>query len=135
MLGRPYSIAGQVVPGDRLGRKLGFPTANLNTTGLALPPRGVYAVVVRLKGQSHHGVLNIGIRPTLGEKEPQLRVETHVLDFSGDLYHDEIEVVFAQKLRDETRFPSLDLLQAQIQRDIAEARHRLDAFEMGGRST
>lgn len=125
MLGRPYSVAGPVISGDRLGRQLGFPTANLDPAGLALPPNGVYAARVLLDGQTHRAVANIGHRPTLQNPTPPLRLETHLLDFSHDLYGREIELVFVERLRDETRFPSLDALRDQIARDILLARTRL----------
>src|SRR6267142_3543372 len=97
MLGRAYSLAGTVVRGARLGTGLGFPTANLETTGLALPPNGVYAVHARFDGQTHRGVLNLGFRPTLKDANPQLRLEVHLLDFQGDLYDQELEVIFVDK--------------------------------------
>lgn len=122
MLGRAYSLAGTVVPGDRLGQQLGFPTANLDVSGLALPPKGVYAVHVKLANQRHHAVLNIGYRPTIKSPNPHLRVEAHLLDFSGDLYGQELEIIFGEKLRDERQFGSLAELKEQIGRDIAEAR-------------
>lgn len=122
MLGREYALAGLVVAGDRLGRTLGFPTANLDTTGRVLPPGGVYAIHARALGAHHRGVLNLGHRPTLNNPAPQLRVEAHLLDFAGDLYGQEIEVTFVAKLRDEQKFPSLDALRQQITRDIATAR-------------
>ncbi len=81
MLGRAYSLAGRVVQGDQVGRQLGFPTANLATTGLALPPNGVYAVHASAAGRTYRAVLNVGYRPTLAHPEPQLRVEAHLLDF------------------------------------------------------
>ena len=122
MLGRAYSIAAPVVEGDKLGRKLGFPTANLDATGLALPPNGVYAIHAIARGQSHRAVLNIGTRPTLGEMNPPLRLEAHLLDFNGELYGEELEIVFAEKLRDEKKFASVDELKAQIGRDIERAK-------------
>jgi riboflavin kinase/FMN adenylyltransferase len=122
MLGRAYSIAGVVIPGDRLGRELGFPTANLDVQGLALPPNGVYAVHAQIAGQRHRAVLNIGHRPTLENPQPQLRVEAHLLDFAGDLYGQDLEVAFVDKLRDEKKFASLPDLTEQIHRDIAKAR-------------
>lgn len=125
MLGRDYTLAGPVVRGDQLGRQLGFPTANLDVAGLALPPQGVYAVEVLLDGQTLPGVLNLGFRPTVQPSEPQLRVEVHLLDFDGDLYGRELAVRFEAKLRDEMPFPSLDALRAQIERDIAAARRVL----------
>jgi len=135
MLGRAYSIAGTVVRGDGVGRQLGFPTANLDATGLALPPHGVYAVhaeinLARGAGLRAHGaerspvraVLNIGLRPTLQNPAPQMRVEAHLLDFEGDLYGHELEIIFGEKLRDERKFGSLAELREQIARDVERAR-------------
>ncbi len=121
MLGRPYSLAGTVVPGDGLGHKLGFPTANIDTTGLALPPEGVYAVLAQTGSNNHRAVLNIGRRPTLNEPQPQLRVEAHLLDFHGELRGQELEVVFVEKLREEKKFSNLKGLRDQIARDILQA--------------
>ena len=122
MLGRPYAIAGAVVEGDRVGRQLGFPTANLDVAGLALPPNGVYAGLT-LVGKSFHRVaLNIGFRPTVVAAVPQLRVEAHVLDFSGDLYGKELEIEIGDRLRDERKFASAMELREQIGRDIAMVR-------------
>jgi riboflavin kinase/FMN adenylyltransferase len=122
MLGRAYSLVGKIVEGDKLGRKLGFPTANLDVTGLIIPPNGVYAIHAATAGKAHRAVLNIGLRPTLGNSTPQLRVEAHLLDFSGDLYGQEMEITFVEKLRDEQKFPSADALTKQIQKDIAAAK-------------
>jgi riboflavin kinase/FMN adenylyltransferase len=122
MLGRAYSIAGLVAPGDQLGRTLGFPTANIDATGLALPPNGVYAVHATLAGKLQRAVLNIGYRPTVQNLHPSLRVEAHLLDFSADLYGQELEVIFLEKLRDEIKFPSLEALRSQIKLDITQAR-------------
>ena len=124
MLGRAYSLAGTVVRGDGLGHQIGFPTANLDVTGLALPPHGVYAVLVEVGGKTHRAVLNIGLRPTLQNPNPQLRVEAHLIDFAGELYGQDLEVAFVDKLRGETRFPSLAELRQQIARDILEAQMR-----------
>jgi riboflavin kinase/FMN adenylyltransferase len=124
MLGRAYSLNGAVVRGDGLGRQLGFPTANLDTTGLILPPLGVYAVRAELPEGSHRAVLNIGNRPTLKNPKPNLQVEAHLLDFSGDLYGKNMEVVFVDRLREEKQFSSLDELRSQIAKDIVQARER-----------
>lgn len=121
MLGRPYAICGRVVRGDGLGRKLGFPTCNLDVAGLVLPPRGVYAAQATACGKTLRAVLNIGRRPTLKAARPQLRVEAHLLDFQGELYGQEMEVAIIKKLRGERRFPSLEALRRQIARDIAKA--------------
>jgi riboflavin kinase / FMN adenylyltransferase len=121
MLGRAYSLAATVVRGDGLGRKLGFPTANLDTASLALPPRGVYAVHAQALAKPYRAVLNIGYRPTIKHATPQLRTEAHLLNFDGDLYGREIEIVFGEKLREEMRFSSLEELRAQIAADIERA--------------
>jgi riboflavin kinase / FMN adenylyltransferase len=123
MLGRAYSIASRVMEGDKLGHKLGFPTANMDPTGLALPPSGVYAIHAITRGKTHRAVLNIGTRPTLGNPNPPVRIEAHLLDFTGDLYGEELEIVFAEKLREEQKFPSLDELKAQIARDVDRAKN------------
>jgi riboflavin kinase/FMN adenylyltransferase len=122
MLGRAYSISARVVEGDKVGRRLGFPTANLDAAGLALPPNGVYAIHALTRGQSHRAVLNIGTRPTLEDPNPSVRVEAHLLDFNGQLYGEEFEIIFAEKLREERKFPSVEDLKAQIARDIERAR-------------
>lgn len=127
MLGREYSLSGPVVKGDRLGRKLGFPTANLDVPGLVLPPSGVYAVHARVGEKCFRAVLNIGHRPTLNNPVPQLRVEAHFLNFRGNLYHRQVEITFVARLREERRFPSLEALTRQITTDIAEANRRFSA--------
>lgn len=121
MLGRPYAVCGPVVEGDRLGRRLGFPTANVAVDGLVLPPTGVYAAQVGLEGRWLPAVLNLGARPTIRQSSGELRFEVHLLDWSGDLYGAELEVRIGPKLREERKFPSLDELTAQIGRDVAQA--------------
>lgn len=122
MLGRTYSLTARIVTGDRLGHQLGFPTANLETTGFVLPPNGVYAAHATVGGQTHRAVVNLGHRPTLQHPTPQLRVEVHLLDFSGQIYGEEMEVTFAVRLRAETKFSSMESLREQIGRDVAAAR-------------
>jgi riboflavin kinase/FMN adenylyltransferase len=124
MLGRPYAISGRVFEGDRIGQQLGFPTANLNVSGLMLPPNGVYAGLAKVEKKFQRVALNIGFRPTVVSAAPQLRVEAHLLDFSGDLYGQELEIEIGDRLRDEKKFSSLDELKAQISRDVAEAGRR-----------
>jgi len=125
MLGRGYGLAGEVQRGDRLGQQLGFPTANLNVSGLVLPPRGVFAAQARHQNRLHPAVMNIGIRPTLQRPQPTLQVEVHLLDYRGDLYGQELEVTVVARIRDEQRFPSLEALRAQIALDIQRARQLL----------
>ena len=124
MLGRPYAIAGRVVEGDKLGRQLGFPTANLDATGLVLPPNGVYAGLTTVKQKSHRVALNIGFRPTMISAKPELRVEAHLLDFSGELYGADLEIEISEKLREERRFASPAELREQIARDVAAVREQ-----------
>jgi riboflavin kinase / FMN adenylyltransferase len=127
MLGRPYSLAGTVVQGAQLGRKLGVPTANLDIAGRVLPPNGVYAAHAETPAGTCRAVVNIGVRPTLATQTPTVIVEAHLLDFDGNLYGQEVELTFVEQLRDEQRFPSLDALRAQIDRDIAHARRLFDS--------
>jgi riboflavin kinase/FMN adenylyltransferase len=124
MLGREYALCGLVMRGDEVGKKLGFPTANLDVTGLIVPPHGVYAAHVYVGGGRHRAVVNIGVRPTLQKAAPELRVEAHLLNFDGDLYGQEVELTFVAHLRDEQKFSSLDELRAQITRDVAAAREK-----------
>jgi riboflavin kinase/FMN adenylyltransferase len=126
MLGRGYSLAGQVVKGEQLGHRLGFPTANVDARGLVLPPNGVYAVHVHTHGKQFRAVLNVGLRPTISPGADLPRVEVHLLNFQGDLYGEELEISFVGKLRDEQKFPSLDALKDQIARDIEQAGRLFD---------
>jgi riboflavin kinase / FMN adenylyltransferase len=122
MLGRPYAICGIVREGDKIGRQLGFPTANLDAANLVLPPSGVYAGSTKLAGNIFRVALNIGFRPTVASAKPELRLEAHLLDFAGDLYGKELEVEFAGKLREERKFTSPADLRGQIARDLAQVR-------------
>jgi riboflavin kinase/FMN adenylyltransferase len=125
-LGRPYSMRGRVIAGQRLGRDLGFPTANLALGRRRAPVAGIFAVRVHgIAGAPLPGVASLGTRPTVGGTEALL--EAHVFDFDEDLYGREIEVEFAAKLRDEQRFATLEALTAQMQRDAADARRLLNA--------
>jgi riboflavin kinase/FMN adenylyltransferase len=125
-LGRPYSVWGEVVGGDRRGRTLGFPTANLATSNEILPAYGVYATRVRIfaggqpAGPGLPAVTNVGTRPTF---EPgRVLAETHVIDFEGDLYGARLELAFHARIRAEQRFAGPDALRQQISRDVARAR-------------
>ncbi len=125
MLGRPYSISGIVVEGKKLGRTIGFPTANIATGDAQLPPDGVWVVQTRFSGGRIVGaVANLGLRPTVDGSSRSL--EVHLFDFSDDLYGQELEIEFEKHLRPEIKFPSLDALRAQIQQDAAEARSFLN---------
>ncbi len=124
LLGREHTIAGPVLCGAGLGRQIGFPTANLSTDHLQLPPDGVYAVEVLVEGKPRSGVANLGVRPTVDQTRTRL-LEIHLLDFEGDLYGLEVEVHLKHFLRPEQRFESVDLLRSQIARDAAAAREFL----------
>jgi len=120
-LGRPFAIGGHVVRGQQLGRKLGYPTANLRLGRRTSPVEGIFAVKVHGVGDMPMpGVASLGIRPTVNGKEPLL--EAHLFDFDGDLYGKRIQVEFVEKLRDEEKFADLDAMVKQIDRDAAQAR-------------
>lgn len=121
LLGRHHAIPGTVLHGEGVGRKLGFPTANLATNEEQFPPDGVYIVRVDAAGASHHGVANIGFRPTLSGARGRV-LEAHLFDFDGDLYGARIEVAFLHFLRSEIKFESAAALRTQIARDVATAR-------------
>ncbi len=121
-LGRPYTILGTVVEGRKLGRTLGFPTANLSAHNEQFPPNGVYAVRAVTDGACYDGVANIGLRPTIENGELGRLLEVHLFDFAGDLYGRDVEVAFAKFLRPEKKFPDLDALRAQIGRDTQSSR-------------
>lgn len=122
LLGRPYVIDGQVLHGQKLGRQLGFATANLRIKHDPLPMAGVFAVEVGGLGpQPLPGVANLGVRPTVGGT-PRPLLEVHLFDFNRDIYGAHISVRFVHKLRDEQRFPNFEALKAQIAADAAAAR-------------
>lgn len=127
LLGAPYALVGPVVHGDKRGRTIGFPTANVEVPReKLLPAYGVYACwVVLPDGSRHAGVVNIGQRPTFDP--PQLRIEAHLFDFEGDLYGQTIAVELAFRLRGEQAFPGIDALVAQIRADCERARALLAA--------
>lgn len=120
VLGRNYTLDGEVVHGDGRGRKLGFPTANLETGKELLPRDGVYAVKVKWRDDYYDGVINIGHRPTFAPSPPTL--EIHLLDFRADLYGERLRIYFVERLRDEERFPSVEALQEAVAKDIERAR-------------
>ena len=120
-LGRPYRITGKVIAGQRLGRDLGFPTANLRLHRRATPIAGIFAVRISGAGlRLAPGVASLGTRPAVDGKE--LLLEAHVFDFSGDLYRKYVHVDFIARLRDELWFPSMDALVEQMHKDAAQAR-------------
>lgn len=122
LLGRRHTLAGEVIQGDRLGRKLGFPTANLDVEGLVLPPLGVYAGYAIWEGCRFPAAVNIGRRPTIEGTLSEIRVEAHMPGFEGDLYGRRMELDLHTRLRTEQKFPSREALVAQITRDVAAVR-------------
>jgi riboflavin kinase / FMN adenylyltransferase len=131
LLGRRYAMRGRVVQGEQLGRKLGYPTANLRLARRQAPMNGIFAVRVRGAGNGQGpdvalgGVASLGTRPTVGGRTPLL--EAHLFDFAGDLYGREIEVEFVARLRDELRFDNVDAMVEQMHADAAAARGLLAA--------
>jgi riboflavin kinase/FMN adenylyltransferase len=122
MLGRDYTILGTVREGSKLGRQLGFPTANLSAHSEQFPPNGVYFVEAWLEGVLHHGVVNVGFRPTVSGEKAERMIEVHLLDFHRDIYGADIEIKFVQFLRPEKKFESVEALGQQITVDVKKAR-------------
>jgi len=121
LLGRPYQIQGRVIHGQKMGRQLGFPTANIALRRLKSALSGVYTVKLQLDdGVWHNGVANVGVKPSVGKFPANL--EVHLLDFQANIYGQSVKVEFLSKLRDEQRFDGLDALKAQITQDLERAR-------------
>lgn len=126
LLGRPYFVKGQVVPGDGRGHTIGIPTANLSMWfERALPKSGVYVTWGIFNGNTYGSVTNIGSRPTFTSENERLQVEAHLLDFNDQIYGLEVQLDFISHLRDEQRFSGVDTLINQIQQDILQARNIL----------
>jgi len=121
MLGREYTILGTVVRGDDLGKKIGFPTANLSAHNEQFPPNGVYFAQAMLDGVIYPGVLNLGYRPTVSSEKDRV-LEIHLFDFDRDIYGSDLEVRFVRYLRPEKKFESVDMLARQIALDVKQAR-------------
>ena len=129
LLGRPYSISGRVMVGQQLGRTIGVPTANLHLRRLRAPLAGVYAVeVVGAAKETLFGVANVGTRPTIGDLTKAI-LEVHIFNFSENLYHRNLKVIFRKKLRDEQKFPSLNALKEQIACDMQAGRSYFELAE------
>jgi len=119
-LGRPFSISGKVANGDKMGRTIGFPTANISIKRKLSPVLGVYSVHVEHGSQTHIGVCNVGKRPTIGGTKTLL--EVFIFDFDQEIYGDYVNVIFRQKCRDEKKFSSFDELKNQIKKDVEKSR-------------
>lgn len=126
LLGRPFELRERVVEGDRRGRELGIPTANLIIPpDMCIPANGIYAAWAEVDGEVHQAALNVGVRPTFGEGK--LLTEAHLVDFSGDLYGKELRLRFVgDRIRPELAYSSVEALMAQVEKDIRDARRILD---------
>jgi riboflavin kinase/FMN adenylyltransferase len=128
-LGYPYSLTGTVVGGSQLGRKIGFPTANIEPLEKykLIPADGVYAVKVALSDSSlHFGILNIGYRPTVTDNKQEKTIEVHILNYDGLLYNEKITVYFHERIREEMRFNGIDELRKQLEKDRSDALNLLE---------
>ena len=138
LLGRPYSISGRVIKGDQLGQRIGFPTANINLKNYRPPLSGIFVVLVHgvvpsLPQTILPGVASLGVRPTTHEKG-NFVVEVHLLDFEGNIYGQQIRVDFLHKLRNEEKYPNINILIQHIKNDIAQARNYLKTTSIHLRS-
>ena len=134
LLGRRYRMSGTVTHGDRIGRQIGYPTANLRRHHDKLPLHGIFLVrVYGLGGDALYGMASAGIRPTVNGKRDL--VEVYLFDFDRDIYGQHIEIEFLEKLREEERFPDLDALREQIRLDVNEGRLRMLEWQKRGRAT
>jgi riboflavin kinase/FMN adenylyltransferase len=131
LLGRVPDVGGRVVEGDRRGRTIGFPTANLDCETVVMPEDGVYAVVAKLDGEDDvlRGVANLGVRPTFAAGRS---VEVHLFDFDREVYDRRLRVGFVERIREERKFDGLDALVAQIGKDAEDARRMIAAAAEGG---
>jgi riboflavin kinase / FMN adenylyltransferase len=128
LLGHPYMLRGEVVVGDKRGRSIGFPTANvLPAADAVIPARGVYAGFVLVGDEEYAACTNVGVAPTFGRAES--RVEAYLLDFDGDLYGRVVDVGFTRRIRGEKKFSGIDELRGQIQHDVEEARFIADSLK------
>lgn len=133
LLGRMYRMSGKVIRGDRIGRQLGYPTANLRRAQKRLPLSGIFLVrVYGLDGAPLYGMASAGTRPTVNGQHAQ--VEVYIFDFDRDIYGEHIEVEFLEKLREEEKFPDLETLREQIRLDVNEGRLRMVEWQKRGRT-
>ena len=123
LLDRRYTFSGKVVFGNKVGRTIGVPTANIWVPKSNLPIKGVYAVKASVKGETFNGIANMGVRPTVGGEKPVL--EVHLFEFNENIYSQRLRVKFVEKIRDEKKFDNLDMLKSQIQEDISIAKNIL----------
>lgn len=119
MLGHPYYLSGTIVEGNHIGRKMGFPTANIHPpdANKLIPMNGVYAIRTELRGKTYQGMLNIGFRPTIDSAMAVKTIEAHLFDVNGDFYDEEVIIHFIHRVRDEMKFSGLEALKQQLQKD------------------
>ncbi|WP_134700419.1 bifunctional riboflavin kinase/FAD synthetase [Ammoniphilus sp. YIM 78166] len=128
-LGRPYSLSGTVIHGEKRGRQIGFPTANIGMTEPYLIPRtGVYGVRVKHAEKEFFGVMNIGIKPTFEQEKKEKSLEVHLFDFEGNLYDQELKVEFLVFIREEQKFAGVEQLVKQIQQDVLFAKQKFKSL-------
>jgi riboflavin kinase/FMN adenylyltransferase len=129
-LGYRYSVSGKVIAGQRIGRSIGFPTANVEPeeSYKLIPGEGVYSVTVHFENRLYRGMANLGNRPTVSNSDEHI-LEVNLFDFDGDLYGKEIKVTFVDRIRDEIKFDSLDQLRAQLQKDAVVADRHLNDLD------
>jgi riboflavin kinase/FMN adenylyltransferase len=127
LLGRPYSLLGEVTEGRKLARQMGFPTANVRPEAEVLPPFGVYTVEALVDGRWRPGIANLGVRPTVEADAGAAALEVHLFDWEGDLYGRDVEVRLGTYLRPEKKFSGLEELRAQIRTDVDQARSLFSA--------
>lgn len=121
-LGRHYEISGTVITGEKRGRTIGFPTANLSVSeNYLLPKKGVYAVRLKVGNEWHNGVLNIGYKPTFHKDLAEATIEVHLVNFNEDIYGEQVILEWRKRIRDEKKFENVDALIAQIKQDKKEA--------------
>lgn len=132
LLGRRFYLRGLVERGAGRGRTIGVPTANMRTNAELVPARGVYACFASVQGRRWMAAVNVGLNPTFVDDERRLRVEAHLLDFSGDIYGENFKLEFVERIRDERKFASAAELTVQIRSDLERCRARLSAPDFGG---
>ena len=121
MLGHPFLFSGEVIYGNQIGRTIGFPTANVNyPEKLVMIPYGVYSVKITVKNTTYRGMMNFGVKPTVNKTISAPVAEVHILDFSGDIYGEIVNIKIEKRIRAERKFPSLDELKKQITKDLKE---------------
>jgi riboflavin kinase/FMN adenylyltransferase len=125
-LGRPYNLGGTVIKGHQRGTDIGIPTANIKPDKVLVPPRGVYAIIAEIEGETHPAVLNIGFNPTFANDT--ISIEAHIFDFEENILGKNLDVSFIERIRDEIKFDSPERLVEQIKRDIDKAREILSPY-------